>query len=70
MKKLFTRKRLSMGCAILGMILMGVDLMLTRNFFTHIGELMVASLLCFVTAIYLDRTPAEHKAKSPTAPIE
>jgi len=36
---------------------MGLDLMLTRDFFTHIGELMAASLLCFAAAIYLDRSP-------------
>ncbi len=46
-----------MGFGVLGIALMGVDLMMTRNFFTHIGELMAASILCFVMAIVLDRTP-------------
>ena len=36
---------------------MGIDLLLTRDFFTHIGELMATSLLCFAAAIYLDRSP-------------
>ncbi len=57
MKKLFPRKRLAMGFGVLGIALMGVDLMMTRNFFTHIGELMAASIICFVLAIVLDRTP-------------
>ncbi|MEJ2201414.1 MAG: hypothetical protein P8X63_10435 [Desulfuromonadaceae bacterium] len=49
------RKRLSMACSILGVLLMGIDLLLTRNFFTHVGELMVASLGCLALAIVLDR---------------
>ncbi|WP_221251575.1 hypothetical protein [Desulfuromonas versatilis] len=69
MKSWFTRKRLAMGFAVLGVVLMGVDLMLTRNFFTHIGELMGASLLCFVIGILLDRQPAGQTrlGKSPEA---
>lgn len=55
MKRLLTRKRFAMFFAVLGISLMGLDLMMTRNFFTHIGELMVASILCFVTGIVLDR---------------
>ncbi len=55
--KFFTRKRCSLLFAGAGLALMGVDLMLTRDFFTHIGELMAASLLCFAAAIYLDRSP-------------
>ena len=55
MKRLFTRKRLAMFFAVLGILLMGIDLMITRNFFTHVGELMVASILCFVIGIVLDR---------------
>jgi ABC-type microcin C transport system permease subunit YejB len=55
MKRLFTRKRLAMFFAVLGIGLMGVDLMITRNFFTHVGELMVASIVCFVIGIVLDR---------------
>lgn len=40
---------------ILGVVLMGVDLMMTRNFFSHIGELMAASLFCFGLALFIDR---------------
>ncbi len=50
------RKRWAMGCALLGVVLMGVDLLVTRNFFTHVGELMVASLFCFILALVLDRS--------------
>ena len=41
---------------LLGVLLMGVDLLLTRNFFTHIGELMTASILCFVIGLTLDHS--------------
>ena len=46
-----------MGFALLGVALMGVDLLITRNFFSHVAELMVASLFCFALALFLDRTP-------------
>lgn len=55
MKRHLTRKRLAMAFAVLGVTLMGVDLMMTRNFFVHVGELMAASILCFVIGIVLDR---------------
>ena len=55
MKRLLTRKRLAMFFAVLGVCLMGIDLMMTRDFFTHVGELMIASILCFVVGIVLDR---------------
>lgn len=55
MRRFFTKERLSMSFGVLGILLMGVDLMMTQNFFTHIGELMLASLLCFVIAIVIDR---------------
>jgi len=42
---------------IMGIVLMGVDLLMTRNFFVHIGELMAASLFCLALALFLDRTP-------------
>lgn len=51
-----------MGFAVLGMGLMGVDLLLTRNFFVHIAELMAASILCFVCALLLDRGPTRSRA--------
>ena len=57
MGRFFTRKRLSMALAVFGIVLMGVDLLLTRNFFTHIGELMIASMVCFILSIILDRGP-------------
>ena len=59
MKISITRKRLAMSFAVLGVVLMGVDLLITRNFFTHVGELMVASILCFVIGIVLDRDPGK-----------
>ncbi|GAB6082525.1 hypothetical protein JCM30471_14390 [Desulfuromonas carbonis] len=49
------RQRWAMGFAVLGMLLMGVDLLMTRNFFVHIAELMAASIFCFVCALLLDR---------------
>lgn len=55
MKRILNRKRWSMTFAVLGISLMGVDLLLTRNFFTHIAELMVASIACFILALVLDR---------------
>ena len=50
-----------MTFSVLGVSLMGLDLMLTRNFFTHIGELMAASILCFVLGIVLDRGSGKEK---------
>jgi hypothetical protein len=50
------RSRWAMGFALLGVVLMGVDLLVTRNFFTHVAELMVASLFCFILALVLDRS--------------
>ena len=54
MTRFFTRKRLSLLLCLLGVLLMGVDLLLTRDFFTHIGELMAASILCFILGLALD----------------
>ncbi len=65
MKRLLTRKRMAMTFGVLGVVLMGVDLMMTRNFFTHIGELMAASIICFVVAIVLDRQPKQVEEKAP-----
>ena len=60
MKRLLNRKRLSMGFSVLGVVLMGVDLLMTRNFFVHIGELMGASIFCLILGLVLDRQrPAE-----------
>ena len=56
MKNVFTRKRLSTLFCIIGIGLMGVDLLLTRNVFVHIGELMAASIFCLLFALVLDRT--------------
>lgn len=57
LRRWFPRKRLALMFAVAGVVLMGVDLSLTRNFFSHIGELMVLSLLCFATGLVLDRDP-------------
>ncbi len=65
MKRIFTRQRVAMGFGVTGIILMGVDLLSTRNFFVHIGELMMASLLCLVIAIALDHGSSD-QASPPT----
>lgn len=57
MKKLLSRRRLAMLFSCIGIALMGADLLITRNVFTHIGELMAASILCLVLGIVLDRPP-------------
>jgi hypothetical protein len=44
-----------MGFGVLGIVLMGVDLLVTGNFFVHVGELMLASILCLVLALVIDR---------------
>ena len=60
-----SRRRWAMGSALLGVVLMGVDLLVTRNFFTHVAELMVASLFCFILALVLDRgTPPDNGSGS------
>ncbi len=64
----FPRKRLAMLCSVAGIVLMGVDLSLTRNFFSHVGELMVLSLLLLAAGIMLDRDPrAKTPASSPSS---
>jgi len=57
MKRFLTRPRLAMIFSVLGIVLMGVDILSTRNFFIHVGELMAASIACFVIALILDRAP-------------
>ncbi|OIO57362.1 MAG: hypothetical protein COX57_06905 [Alphaproteobacteria bacterium CG_4_10_14_0_2_um_filter_63_37] len=37
-----------------GVVIMILDMFMTGDFFRHIGELMIASLLCFGGAIYLE----------------
>ncbi len=64
MKRFCTRKRMAMTFSVLGITLMGIDLMMTRNFFTHIGELMAASIICFVIGIVLDRQPKPKAQKA------
>jgi len=46
---------------VLGVTLMGVDLLLTGSVFIHIGELMAASLVCFVVGLALDHKSKEEK---------
>lgn len=65
LRRWFPRKRLALLFSVAGIMLMGVDLTLTRNVFSHIGELMVLSLLCFAAGIMLDRDP---RPKAPPAP--
>lgn len=49
------RRQWAIGFALLGVVLMGVDLLVTRNFFVHVAELMIPSLFCFVLALVIDR---------------
>jgi hypothetical protein len=58
MKKILTRPRIALALAATGIVLMGADLMVTRSLFIHVGELMAASLLCFVSALVVDRGSA------------
>lgn len=68
LRRWFPRKRLALMFSVAGMVLMGVDLSLTRNFFSHIGELMVLSLLCFATGLVLDRDPRAKTSPAPPPP--
>lgn len=54
MPRWLTRPRLALGLGITGILLMGLDLLITRNFFVHVAELMVPSLLCLVLALVVD----------------
>lgn len=56
MKNLFTRKRLSVVFCSIGIGLMGVDLFMTRDFFTHVAELMAASIICLLAGLALDHS--------------
>lgn len=68
MKNGFTRKRLSMLFCCIGIALMGVDLLMTRNFFVHIGELMAASIICLIIGLLLDcRSGEDRKNAARTA---
>jgi hypothetical protein len=64
-RRWLNRQRVAMGFALLGTLLMGVDLLLTGNFFVHIGELMAASILCFIIALVLDRTSDRRQEEQP-----
>jgi len=57
MKRFLRRCHLAIFFSATGIALMGVDLLMTRNFFSHIGELMVLSVLCLAAGIVLDRRP-------------
>jgi len=50
------KKRLSLCFAAMGIGLMGADLLITRNVFTHVAELMIASIACLILALLLDRS--------------
>lgn len=58
------RKRVALGFSTLGIALMGVDLLMTRSVFVHVGELMLASLVCLVLGIVIDRDPPEGAPRS------
>ncbi len=53
-KSLKIRRSIVYVCIFVAFLSMATDLMVTRNFFTHIGELMLVSLFAFGYAIYND----------------
>jgi len=57
MKIPLRRRHLAIFFSATGIALMGVDLLITRNFFSHVGELMALSMICLATGIALDREP-------------
>ncbi len=65
LEKRLTRPRLALGFGIVGIALMGIDLMLTRSVFIHVGELMAASLGCLVLALVLDGGNTRPAAQAP-----
>lgn len=67
MKGLLHRRHLATFFSATGFALMGVDLLMTRNFFSHIGELMVLSVLCLAAGIVVDRQPKVQRQKSEAA---
>lgn len=58
-----SQKRLALCFGALGIALMGADLMITQNFFTHVAELMAASIACFIIALLLDRKASQRESK-------
>jgi ABC-type microcin C transport system permease subunit YejB len=63
MKRFFTRQRVALSFSVTGIVLMGVDLMVTRDFFVHVGELMIASIVCLALGIFIDREKRGERAK-------
>ncbi len=57
------KKRLALCFGVLGIGLMGADLMMTGNFFIHVAELMAASITCFIIALLLDRNAEQTESK-------
>lgn len=57
------QKRLALCFGVLGIGIMGADLMITGNFFVHVAELMAASIICFIIALLLDRNAGQKKSK-------
>jgi len=57
LKHLVTRNRIAFCFSCLGIVLMGVDLLITRSPFIHIAELMAASLSCLLLGLLFGRTP-------------
>jgi len=64
MKGFLHRRHLAIFFSATGFALMGVDLLMTRNFFSHIGELMVLSVLCLAAGIVFDRQPKVQRQQS------
>lgn len=46
-----------MTFSVIGVALMGVDLLITRSVFVHVAELMATSIGCLLTGLLLDGSP-------------
>lgn len=57
------KKRLALFFGVIGIGIMGADLLITGSFFVHVAELMVASIACFIIALVLDRRASHQKAE-------
>lgn len=58
-----SKKRLALCFGALGIALMAADLMITKNFFSHVAELMAASIACFIIALLLDRNASQGETR-------
>jgi len=62
------QKRVALFFGVVGVGLMGADLMITGSFFIHTAELMAASISCFIIALLLDRKASQAKNEKKSRP--